>query len=220
MFFVSSRARSTSLPPQQTEMDIDNCFWNLDKEGVLKALNDVAERVRVETKVRGDLWCSIAKGGDKTLDHIGKGSENKHRTVNLKYVLKFVTWDVFYNTEFVFGCVVLAPGDKGVPIGGFLLVQLCVLWGGGFRELLLFDNEVEEQCRGGADSFSEIIFEVYKKWNPPLTPSKLACRGVLTFPQYVPVPKDKGIFDSVGMHGLVEPEIKVFGGGGGMWVPN
>ena len=38
-----------------------------------------------------------------------------------------------------------------------------------------------------------------------------ARRGVLTFPQYVLVPKDKGTFNSVGMHGWVGPEVKVFG---------
>ena len=81
MLFVSSRARSTTLPPQQMEMDIDKCFWNLDKDGILKAWNDEAERVRVGKNVRGDLWFSIAKGGDKTLDHIGKGNEKKHRMV-------------------------------------------------------------------------------------------------------------------------------------------
>ena len=103
-------------------------FRNLDKEGVLKALNDVAERVRVGRKVRGALWFRIAEGGDKTLDHIGKGSEKKHRTVNLKHVLNFVKWDVFHKTEFVFGSAILAQGDKGVPIRGSLSAQLCVLW--------------------------------------------------------------------------------------------
>ena len=92
----------------ELEMDIDNCFWNLDKNGVLKAVRDLADRVRRGRKVKGDLWFSIAKGGDKTLDHIGKRSESKHRTVNLKDVLEFVKWDVFHNTEFVFGSVVLA----------------------------------------------------------------------------------------------------------------
>ena len=46
-FFVSSQASSTTLPPQQMEMGLDNCFWNLDKDGVLKALNDVAGRPMV-----------------------------------------------------------------------------------------------------------------------------------------------------------------------------
>ena len=96
----------------------------------------------VEERSGGDLWFSIAKGGDKTLDHIGKGSESKHRLVNLRDVLEFVKWDIFHNTEFVFGCIVMSQGDKGVPIGGFLSAQLCVLWG-IFRELLLFDDEVE-----------------------------------------------------------------------------
>ena len=65
-------------------MDINNWCGNLDKDGVLRALDDVGERVRVGRKVRGELWFSIAKGGDKTLDHIGKGSAEKHRIVNLK----------------------------------------------------------------------------------------------------------------------------------------
>ena len=113
--------------------------------------------------------------------------------VNLRDVLEFVKWDIFHNTEFVFGSIVMSQGDKGVPIGGFLSAQLCVLWG-IFQELLLFDDEVEEKRRGGVDSFSEIILSVEEKWNPPLTPLHFARRGVLTFPQYVVVPKDKGTF--------------------------
>ena len=128
----------------------------------------------------------------------------------MRDVLKFVSWDVFHNTEFVFGSVVWAQGDKGVPIGGFLSAQLCVLWG-VFRESLLFDDVVEEKRRGGTDSFSEIINVVEKKWNPPLSPLMFARRGVLTFPLYVLVPKDKGTFNSVAMHGWVKPEVKVFG---------
>ena len=108
-------------------MDIDNCFWNLCKNGVLEALGDVAVRVRRGRKFRGELWFSIAKAGDKTLDHIGKGSESKHRTVNLRDVFDFVKWDIFHNTEFVFGSIIMSQGDKGVIIGGFLSAWLRVL---------------------------------------------------------------------------------------------
>ena len=97
--------------------------------------------------------------------------------------------DAFVVTSNLFGLVVLAQGDKGVPVNGFLSAQLCVLWG-LFRELLLFDDEVEEKGRGGTDPLSESIYEVEKKWNPPLSPLMFARRGVLTFPEYVPVPKD------------------------------
>ena len=85
------------------EMYIDDCFWNLNKQGVLRALNGVAERVRVGRKVRGALWFRIAEGGDKTLDHIGKGSEKKHRTVNLKHILKFIKLDVFHTRSLHLG---------------------------------------------------------------------------------------------------------------------
>ena len=74
-----------------------------------------------------------------------------------------------------------------------------------------FDDVIEEKRRGGMDSFSEIINVVEKKCNPPLSPLRLARRGVVTFPQYVLVPEDKGTFNSAGMHGWVEPEAKVFG---------
>ena len=123
--------RSTTLPPQQLEMELDmnNCFWNLDKDGVLKAVGDIAERVRRGREVQGDLWFSIVKGGDKTLDHIGKGSEKKHRTVNLRHVLKFVKWDVFHNTEFVFGSVVLAPKVTKVSPLGVSCPHNCVFCG-------------------------------------------------------------------------------------------
>ena len=94
-----------------------------------------------------------------------------------RHVLKFVKWDVFHNSQFVFGSVVLAQGDKGVPIGGFLSAQWCVLWG-VFCGSLLFDDVVEDKRRGGTDSFSEISNVVEKKWNPPLSPLMFARRGV------------------------------------------
>ena len=106
--------------------------------------------------------------------------------------------------------MVLARGDKGVPISGFWSAQLCVLWG-VFRELLLFDDEVEEKRRAEMDSFSEITDEVKRKWNPPLSPLMFAQRGVLAFREYVLVPKDKGTFNSVGMNRWVEPDLNFFG---------
>ena len=61
------------------------------------------------------------------------------------------------------------------------------------------------------DSFAEIIKVVEKKWTHPLTPLLFARKGVLTFPQDVVVPRDKGTFNFAGMHGWVEPEAKIFG---------
>ena len=72
---------------------------------------------------------------------------------------------------------------------------------GFFRVLLLSDDEVKEHRLGSVDSFSRIISEVDKKWNPPRSPLKLARRGVLSFLRYVVAPKDKGTFNSLGPGG-------------------
>ena len=97
MFFAVSVCCSTSIAPKNIEMDIDNCFWNLDKEGVLCALGDVAGRVKKRRKIWREVWFRTAKGGDKTLYQIGKASAKKARTISLTQVLQFGRWDVFHS---------------------------------------------------------------------------------------------------------------------------
>ena len=78
IFFAATSAQKSSVPPINMEMDMDNCFWNVSKDGVIKALDDpnhgVVHRVKLGRKVRGKLWkiVSIAKGDERAMDYIGK----------------------------------------------------------------------------------------------------------------------------------------------------
>ena len=133
------------------------------------------------------------------MDHIGKASGKLHRTIDIDDVLKFVKWDVGYNKEFTVGCVTLSQGEKGVPIGGFLSAQLCVLWG-MYREGLLLHET----------SLPLLLDEVLEKWNPSIGSLSLHPRGTLTFPNVVTVPRDREEFHNSGMNGWVKPENKTF----------
>ena len=83
--------------------------------------------VRTRRKIRGGFWFSIAKGGLKSLDRIGKASDKGFRTIDLDEVISFVDWDMHYNNLFCLWGIVLKQQEKGVPIGGFLSAQLMCL---------------------------------------------------------------------------------------------
>ena len=204
-YYIICTHTRVSVPPINIEMDMDNCFRNLSKDGVIKALDDpdhcVVHRVKVGRKVRGKLWFSIANWDERAMDHIGKASGKLHRTIDIEGVLKFVKWDVGHNKEFTVGSVTLSQGEKGVPIGGFLSVQLCVLWG-MYREGILLHET----------SLPLLLEQVQRKWDPTRGSLSLRPRGTLTFPNVVTVPKDRDEFHNSGMHGWVKPENKTFAG--------
>ena len=108
-------------------------------------------------------------------------------------------WDVVHNKEFATGCVTLAQGKKGVPIGGFLSEQLGVLWG-MYSQGLLFKDK----------TLSPLLPEVVDRWDPKEGTISLPPRGTLTFPNVVYAPKDRDEFNKIGMHGWVKPENRVF----------
>lgn len=85
-----------------------HCFWNLDKEGVLLALKKGTQKAKEGRNMWGNFWFSIAKGSEKTLDRLGKASNQLHRTLSLEQVAKFVKWDVFHNIELIFGRIMLS----------------------------------------------------------------------------------------------------------------
>ena len=65
------------------ERNINNAHWKLDKEKILWAVKYVADEFPKFRRIRGHFYFSIAKGGLKSLDRIGKASENSFRTVTL-----------------------------------------------------------------------------------------------------------------------------------------
>ena len=53
---------------QLAEREIDNAYWKLPKEGVFEALKIAVSLVREHRGMRGDFFCSIARGGEHLLD--------------------------------------------------------------------------------------------------------------------------------------------------------
>ena len=79
------------------ERDIDNAFWELDKDTIIEGINTAVRVVRDYRKIRGDYWCSIAKRNPKSQDRIGKVSGKDFRLVPLEDLLSFVRWDMHSN---------------------------------------------------------------------------------------------------------------------------
>ena len=110
------------------EKDIDNTYWELPKEGVFEAVREAAAMVKKHRGMRGEFYFSIARGGERLLDHLGEAADRNFRTVPLRYVLQFVWWDLDHNTLFGYQGWVLSQNLQCVPIGGLLSAQLMCLW--------------------------------------------------------------------------------------------
>ena len=82
-------------------------------------------------KLRGkkqNLWFSIAKGGQRHLDRIGKASSSDFTTMSFEEVRRYVLFDTEFCNLFTIGELIVRQGLKGVPIGGYLSAQLAEIW--------------------------------------------------------------------------------------------
>ena len=139
------------------ERDIDNAYWELPKEGVYNSFKQASQQLRAHRGMRGNLFFSIAEGGERSLDRIGKAADGGFRAVPLEDVLKLVRWDLDHNTLFEMDGWVLNQNIKGVPIGGFLSAQLMCI-GALIQEITFMQNQVP------------IFREVRKQWDNKVWP--------------------------------------------------
>ena len=102
------------------ERDIDNAYWELNKQRVLEAVRTAGASVKQRRRVRSTLSFSIAKGGCKALDWVGESTKRNYRVLTLEDLVMFVDWDLDQNTLFEVWGVALRQAKRGVPIGGFL----------------------------------------------------------------------------------------------------
>ena len=71
------------------ERDIDNAYWELRREGVYDSVKQGAQLVRTHRGMRGQFFFSIARGGERSLERIGKAADTGFRAVPLEDVLNF-----------------------------------------------------------------------------------------------------------------------------------
>ena len=118
-----SKAQGLRSSVRPLEAEVDDMFWELDKEVCLAAIShamDVAKKTRREKT----MVFALHKGGDKTLDRIGGSTSQEFWILTEEEVLKFIRRDLFENTLVVCGLVVLSQGRQGVPIGGHLAAHV------------------------------------------------------------------------------------------------
>ena len=148
--------------------------WELPKEGLYDSVKKASRLVRAHRGMGGNFFLSIAKGGERSLDRIGKAADRGFRAVPLEDVLKFVRWDLDHNTLFEMDGWALNQNIKGVPIGGFLRAQLMCIWA-LVLEITFMQNQVP------------IFREVRKPWDNKVWP-----KMTLTQASKWPVPRWHG----------------------------
>jgi len=112
------------------ERDMDDMYWRIPKAQVIQAQVDTAKWVAKWRRLPS-IWFSIHRGGDHSLDRIGKGASSQFWTIPLTFVLKFLRWELTHNVLVCFGRLILKQGDSGVPIGNCISQQaseICCLW--------------------------------------------------------------------------------------------
>ena len=108
------------------EQDMSDMFWEIPGEEALQAVSWAVGECK--KKLRGKtLWFSLSKEA-KCLDRLGKSADRQFTVVNDDHLTRFVKFDLQQNVLFVLGSLILRPGGKGVPIGGFISAQLAELW--------------------------------------------------------------------------------------------
>ena len=148
MVFVGRRLSPLCRNASFREMDIDDMFWNLDKEEVVEAIEG-SIGIMLRGKRETNLWFSIHKSGERSLDRLGKSSCEDFFCFESTAVVKYVKWDLFNNTLFCVGPLVMAQGKRGVPIGGFISAQCAELWCIYREHLTLTRNAVEVTKKWG-----------------------------------------------------------------------
>ena len=180
------------------ERDIDNAYWELDKGKILWAMKYVADEVRKFRRMRGQFYFSKAKAGIKSLDRIGKASDQSFRSVTLAEVTDFVSWGIHENNSFQVWGIVMRQQEKGVPIGGFLSAQLMCIWA-----LATKHHFIESPDK------LKLLKPLLQRWPKHLPPLHIKPRPLTTFPHAAFVPHNRRFFENQGMQGLFSPEERL-----------
>ena len=179
--------------------DIDNAYWELPKEGVYYSVKQASQLGRANRDMRGNFFSSIAKGGERKLDHIAKAADRGFRAFPLEDVLKFVRWDLAHTTLFEMDGWVLNRNIKGVPIGGVLSAQLMCIRA-VVQEITFMQNQVP------------ILRKVRKQWDNEVWPKMTLTPGQqVACSEMAWVPKEVSFSNSHGMDGWFEQTYKLVG---------
>ena len=110
------------------ELDVVRMFPSLNRTDVLNAYLSLGERyLSLQDRKRSErggktLHISIAKGGDKSLDALGRKSTEDFWVFDHDTIHSWVKWDLFANDLYVMGREVGFQAT-GVAIGGFMSAQ-------------------------------------------------------------------------------------------------
>ena len=89
--FFSLNDMHRDHPIALRERDMDNCYWEVGKANVIEAISEARDTVVEGRGITGALWFSVAKGGDRARDRIGKASSKIFHTIPFELVQRYVT---------------------------------------------------------------------------------------------------------------------------------
>ena len=109
------------------EKDMQDMYWEIPKDQVLHFFNWAVSHLG-DARRHPITYFAIHRGGDKVLDRLGKGSEDQFRKIPVSFLYQYVHWELFHNTLFTLGPLIMEQGKAGVPFGGCLSAPQSEIW--------------------------------------------------------------------------------------------
>ena len=109
------------------EQDMHDMYWKIPKEEVLQSFTWAVSHMGTQRKCPITFF-AVHRGGDKILDRLRKGAEDMFWNIRVSFVLQYVKWELFMNTVFTLGPLIVEQGKAGVPIGGCLSAPKSEMW--------------------------------------------------------------------------------------------
>ena len=128
------------------EKDMQDMYWEIPKHQVLQSFNWAVSHLG-DARRHPITYFAIQRGGDKVLDRLGKGSEDQFWNIPVSFVYQHVHWELFHNTLFTLGPLIMEQGKAGVPIGGCLSAPQSKIWAIWCEHLALNSDTATFQSR-------------------------------------------------------------------------
>ena len=127
------------------EKDMEDMYWTIPKPEFTTSFKWA---LRCVGKHRGNnvTVFAIHKGGDRMLDRLGKSAEDSFWNIPACFVDQYINWELYHNTLFVLGCMILEQGNAGVPIGGCLSAPKSEIWAVWREHQALHEQTAETQA--------------------------------------------------------------------------
>ena len=96
-------------------------YWEIPKQQVLQSISWPVSHLSQQRNKQLSFF-AIHRGGDKIMDRLGKGTEDVFWNVPVPFVMQYVKWELYMNTMFTLGPLIL---EEGAPRGAHGRLAAC-----------------------------------------------------------------------------------------------